>query len=115
MLETGLILTIALLPFLISLLAARRQERQARLRLQTALNAATAQSFQRLHVTLSTNYAPGETGAYFLGDSTCRFNAQSAFLRCAVNPCGSCPDCSSYEARDGAGSGNPERSSPPPL
>ena len=53
MIETVLIVTIALMPFLISLLAARRQERRARARLQGALNATTAQSFRRLHTTLS--------------------------------------------------------------
>lgn len=28
---------------------------------------------------------------------TCRYNANSAFLLCAVNPNGSCTDCRDYE------------------
>ena len=31
---------------------------------------------------------------------TCRFNAHSAFLKCAVNPSGSCSDCSYYEPQE---------------
>jgi hypothetical protein len=33
----------------------------------------------------------------FVGDTSCRFNAHSAFLRCAVNPAGPCQNCSCYE------------------
>ena len=32
-----------------------------------------------------------------IGDITCRYNAQSLYLRCAINPLGSCDDCSHYE------------------
>ncbi len=28
---------------------------------------------------------------------TCRYSAHSAFLRCAVNPCGPCETCRDYE------------------
>lgn len=31
---------------------------------------------------------------------TCRFNANSAFLRCAVNPSGCCSDCQYYEPQE---------------
>jgi hypothetical protein len=34
---------------------------------------------------------------YLIGDITCRFNARSAYIRCAVNPCGSCKECRHYE------------------
>ncbi len=37
------------------------------------------------------NYGP------VLGDPTCRFNAHSPYLRCAVDPLGPCEGCSSYE------------------
>ena len=30
---------------------------------------------------------------------TCRFNAHSAFLRCAVNPSGPCSECNDYEPK----------------
>lgn len=38
------------------------------------------------------------TPEQYLGDTSCRFNAHSPFLRCAVNPSGPCQNCSSYEA-----------------
>ncbi len=34
----------------------------------------------------------------YLGDTSCRFNAHSPFIRCAVNPSGPCQGCSFYEA-----------------
>ncbi|MFN6560055.1 MAG: DUF6464 family protein [Nostoc sp. ChiSLP01] len=32
-----------------------------------------------------------------IGDSSCKFNAQSPKLRCAINPSGPCEDCDYYE------------------
>ncbi len=37
-------------------------------------------------------------GSWVLGDITCRYNARSELLLCAVNPSGPCSQCSSYEA-----------------
>ena len=36
---------------------------------------------------------------WVLGDVTCRYNAQSELLRCAVNPSGPCKACGFYEGR----------------
>jgi hypothetical protein len=36
-------------------------------------------------------------GRWILGDATCRFNAHSELLRCAVNPEGPCGGCRYYE------------------
>jgi hypothetical protein len=33
----------------------------------------------------------------FIGDSSCRYNAHSYHLRCAVNPMGPCEGCSFYQ------------------
>ena len=33
----------------------------------------------------------------FIGDSRCKYNALSAELRCAVNPCGPCEGCQDFE------------------
>ncbi|MCJ2542625.1 DUF6464 family protein [Thermostichus vulcanus] len=35
-----------------------------------------------------------------IGDPTCRYNAHSPELRCAVNPCGPCEGCPHYEKAD---------------
>ncbi|MGL5939648.1 MAG: DUF6464 family protein [Waterburya sp.] len=36
---------------------------------------------------------------YFIGDTTCINNANSPYLRCAVNPSGPCEGCVHYEQR----------------
>ncbi|MFN3926570.1 MAG: DUF6464 family protein [Pseudanabaenaceae cyanobacterium] len=33
-----------------------------------------------------------------IGDPTCRFNARSEFLRCAINPSGPCTGCPHYQS-----------------
>lgn len=38
-------------------------------------------------------------GRWVLGDATCRFNARSELVRCAVNPSGPCQGCRFYEAQ----------------
>jgi hypothetical protein len=35
--------------------------------------------------------------AYFVGDETCDHNAQSPYIRCAINPCGPCEGCVNCE------------------
>jgi Family of unknown function (DUF6464) len=44
---------------------------------------------------------PGErslvNGQWVAGDATCRFNAHSVLVRCAVNPAGPCEGCRHYE------------------
>ena len=36
-------------------------------------------------------------GRWIIGDASCRYNARSEILRCAVNPEGSCEGCRFYE------------------
>jgi Family of unknown function (DUF6464) len=37
-------------------------------------------------------------GRWVIGDASCRFNAKSELVRCAVNPEGSCQNCRYYES-----------------
>ena len=37
-------------------------------------------------------------GRWVLGDATCRFNACSELVRCAVNPTGPCQGCGHYQS-----------------
>ena len=39
------------------------------------------------------------TSKLTIGDISCLYNAQSPYLRCAINPSGSCEDCPHYEKR----------------
>jgi hypothetical protein len=38
-------------------------------------------------------------GRWVVGDASCRFNAQSELIRCAVNPLGPCDGCRSWETQ----------------
>lgn len=40
-----------------------------------------------------------EDGRWVIGDITCRYNAHSELLRCAVNPQGVCDRCIHYQPR----------------
>jgi hypothetical protein len=40
-----------------------------------------------------------------IGDQTCDHNARSAYLRCAINPCGPCEGCSDYQPGVAGGGG----------
>jgi hypothetical protein len=37
-------------------------------------------------------------GRWVVGDASCRFNARSELVRCAVNPSGPCSTCQWYES-----------------
>lgn len=42
----------------------------------------------------------GEDGQWIIGDRSCRYNARSPLLRCAINPTGPCAGCHDYESID---------------
>lgn len=92
-----LIFVIGLLPALFSLLLVRKAETQARERLHTAMDATATQGLRRFQYALSSEHRHVEGIGYLVGDFTCRFNARSAYLRCAVNPSGPCKECPFYE------------------
>lgn len=95
MLETVIILVIGLMPPLLSIWFVRRAEIQARERLSAAISTATSRQIPR---TLAPDQTYLEGVGYLVGDITCRFNARSAYLRCAVNPAGPCQECRHYES-----------------
>jgi hypothetical protein len=105
MLESLLILILGIIPALLSVLMMRRAEAQARERLQTAIQTAANRNLRHLrHLSSEHRYVEGM--GYLVGDITCRFNARSAYLRCAVNPSGPCKNCSCYESIDWCDSGS---------
>lgn len=75
----------------------RQADARAQARLQLALEAVAQQRLPRLHLAPDQNYIEGL--GYIVGDITCRFNARSSYIRCAVNPSGPCQDCRHYEPR----------------
>jgi len=107
--KLALILLLSILPSLVYLLIFRR----AKERWQTRLR--SAQSFTNYYYQgqYSRNtrdrdrhdsYPLGSdrrrsTTKYFIGDTSCINNAQSPYIRCAINPEGPCDECSHYEKR----------------
>jgi hypothetical protein len=106
MVETILIFVIGLIPALISLLLMRKAEVQAREQLRAAVNAPVNHRFGRYYgYPLAPDHRYVEGIGYIFGDLTCRFNARSPHLRCAVNPAGPCKECPYYEKAGEGGEG----------
>ena len=58
---------------------------------------------QKIALYVQSAKKPAETtfidGHWVIGDTSCRFNARSEILRCAVNPDGPCAGCRYYETQ----------------
>jgi hypothetical protein len=56
----------------------------------------------KISLYVQTASAPTETsfidGRTVIGDASCRFNARSELIRCAIDPDGPCDGCRSYES-----------------
>ncbi|WP_224412272.1 DUF6464 family protein [Oscillatoria salina] len=96
MFEIILIFIFALMPLLISLLLLRKAKQRWQARLRQMRNFRQRQTI----ASPSREGSRFEIGNYFIGDLTCRYNARSPHVRCAVNPDGPCEGCRHYEARD---------------
>lgn len=98
LLELLVIVALGLVPALFSLLVMRKAETDARERLRSAMNATANYRLRRMHYAFSNDHRYVEGLGYLVGDITCRFNARSPYLRCAINPSGPCKECSFYES-----------------
>lgn len=98
MLKTLLITAVGFLPSLFSVWMIRKNQMQR----ETQARLATMNHRRRLRESslgLSDRYYLEGVG-YLIGDISCRYNAKSGYVRCAVNPSGPCQDCRYYEARE---------------
>lgn len=98
-LETILIFVLGLTPPLLSVLLMHRAKERAQVRLRAAMQTSPV-VWSRQRNQLPPDHYHLEGVGYLIGDITCRFNARSPYMRCAVNPCGSCEGCHHYEARE---------------
>ncbi len=97
MIETIFVVILGLLPPLLSLSLMRRAEARAQSRLRMAMAAVERRGMQTIQrASGEQQYVEGI--GFLTGDITCRFNARSPHLRCAVNPVGPCQDCRYYES-----------------
>jgi hypothetical protein len=94
-LKIVLVLGIALISALVSWFLVRRAKRRfnERMRRIRVLN------YYRTRTLFSSLPETSQIEHYedFIGDSSCRYNAHSYHLRCAVNPMGPCEGCSFYQ------------------
>ena len=99
-LKTLLVITIGLLPPLLSVWVMRKAHLRTRLRMrQIATNFSQRRIPQTIRPTEGDRYYLEGVG-YLIGDISCKFNARSGYMRCAVNPSGPCQDCRHYEPRE---------------
>ncbi|MEH2280972.1 MAG: DUF6464 family protein [Nostoc sp.] len=98
MLKTLLVIAVGFLPSLFSLWMIRKTQR-SRLRLrQAAMNFPVVQRRQNVRPVEGDRYYLEGVG-YLIGDISCKFNARSGYMRCAVNPEGPCNGCRHYEPK----------------
>ena len=105
--KLALILILSILPSLVYLLISRKAKKRWQMRLrraQTVTNYRTERlpsniySYER-DSQLENGDRRRPITKYFIGDTSCTNNAQSPYLRCAINPEGPCEECSHYERR----------------
>jgi len=99
MFETIIVFVLGLTPPLLSIWVMHRAKEQAQIRLRNSIQASTtARVLPRNPLPPDQYYLEGV--GYLIGDITCRFNARSAYIRCAVNPSGPCDNCCDYQPRE---------------
>ncbi len=98
MLETLIIFLVGITPPLLSVFAMRKAEDRARIRLQAAREIPMMRIPAPPSIPDDRHYVEGV--GEVTGDITCRYNARSAYLRCALNPEGPCETCRQYEPRE---------------
>ncbi|WNZ23021.1 hypothetical protein HJG54_09220 [Leptolyngbya sp. NK1-12] len=95
MLVAFLIVILGLTPSLLSLWVMRQADARSQARLRLAMESVANRPLAGLRLPPDFHYVEGI--GYMIGDLSCRFNARSGHIRCAVNPCGPCEGCSHYQ------------------
>ena len=96
MFETIVIFTVAMIPPVVSVWVMRQAQAEANFRLQRAIETSTIARWVPIE---PPSNQPPEMGE-LIGDRSCRFNAHSPYIRCAVNPQGPCEGCRDYQSID---------------
>lgn len=94
MLETILVFALGIAPPLLSLWLMSRVEARAISRLRQVM--AREYPLRSMYYR-EQNQNESHPGERLIGNPSCRFNARSQYIRCAVNPAGPCEECSHYE------------------
>jgi hypothetical protein len=77
----------------------RRELMRSRQRMNSVLElTGPAHSYKRIPRDPEEHYIEGV--GYIIGDLSCRYNACSPYIRCAVNPGGLCDGCRDYHSKN---------------
>jgi hypothetical protein len=90
------ILLIGLSPSIASWVVLRRADARTQARLQWRLESVAHRGRLPLPPPPDQHYIDGF--GYVIGDISCRYNARSPYVRCAVNPTGPCETCRAYDS-----------------
>lgn len=94
------IIALGFIPPLLSVLIVRRTQKRMQAELRRAMMMPTRVRVRRSPISLPPDSYYLEGVGYLMGDISCRFNARSRYIRCAVNPEGPCQGCRHYEQND---------------
>ncbi|MEM1167785.1 MAG: DUF6464 family protein [Cyanobacteria bacterium P01_H01_bin.35] len=98
MFEILLIFFIGIIPCLVSLWILHKFKARTRERLNSVRLAVNYREITSISSQAEQPYIQGV--GYIIGDITCKFNARSSQVRCAVNPLGPCKGCRDYQSID---------------
>jgi Family of unknown function (DUF6464) len=103
--KTLLVLIIGCLPSLFSLWVIRKAAFRTRERMRQAANTFNNGTFTNgrripYQRPLESDRYYLEGVGYLIGDISCKYNARSGYVRCAVNPSGPCEGCRFYESKE---------------
>jgi Family of unknown function (DUF6464) len=90
-----LIFLIGLTPALLSIWLIRKAGTRMRINLDSIANSIGVNRISASLLSSAYHYVDGV--GYMIGDLTCRYNARSRYVRCAINPLGPCDNCRLYE------------------
>ena len=93
MLDIVIILLLGVVPPILSIWVLHRA--QANYRQPTAIASPIVLSLKALP---PVDMVCIEGYGYVIGKVSCKYNARSAYIRCAVNPSGPCQECRHYES-----------------
>jgi Family of unknown function (DUF6464) len=94
---------VLILAFLLGFLAvilqlAQREALRGHRRVATTIEANSRLTYKRIPRDPEEYYIEGV--GYIIGDVSCRYNACSPYIRCAVNPSGLCEGCREYHGKN---------------
>jgi hypothetical protein len=104
LIKTLLVIAVGFLPSLFSLWIIRKTRSRSRLRMrQAGMSFPAVREGRNLMTSVEGDRYYLEGVGYLIGDISCKFNARSGYIRCAVNPDGPCNGCRHYEPKELAG------------